>query len=100
MARNFRPPDQWKDPCGGQFNGLPGVARLNSNGALDPTFGNHGVATTTIDSSQIARAQWVLACNPRGKIVIGISTLFGAADDQPTEAEETDNHARAIPADP
>jgi hypothetical protein len=33
----------------GQCNGVPGVARFTTSSALDPTFGNHGVATTTID---------------------------------------------------
>jgi uncharacterized delta-60 repeat protein len=64
----------------GQFNGLPGVARLTSSGALDPTFGNHGIATTSLDSSEVASSVGV-GLQSTGKIVIGLSTLFGANDD-------------------
>jgi uncharacterized delta-60 repeat protein len=64
----------------GQFNGLPGVARLTTSGALDPTFGNRGMATTTIDSSDIASSVGI-GLQSTGKIVIGLSTFFGADDD-------------------
>jgi uncharacterized delta-60 repeat protein len=60
----------------GQFNGLPGVARLTPNGALDPTFGNNGVATTSIDEGEIPGSVGI-GLQSTGKIVIGLSTLFG-----------------------
>src|SRR5947209_9805228 len=45
-----------------------GVARLNSNGSLDPTFGNGGRVTTAIPNAQTAAIAVTL--QPDGKIIV------------------------------
>jgi uncharacterized delta-60 repeat protein len=55
----------------------PAVVRLNSNGTLDTSFGNHGVATIDLKQGGGELAT-CLAVQPSGKIVIGVS--FGTAD--------------------
>jgi uncharacterized delta-60 repeat protein len=55
----------------------PAVVRLNSNGTLDTTFGNHGVASIDFrqGGGELATS---LVVQPSGKIVIGVSA--GTAD--------------------
>jgi uncharacterized delta-60 repeat protein len=55
----------------------PAVVRLNSNGTLDTSFGNHGVASIDLrdGGGELATC---LVVQPSGKIVVGVS--FGTAD--------------------
>jgi hypothetical protein len=63
--------------CAAVLSTLPAFAHA---GKLDPTFGNRGVTTTTIYSSDIARLVGI-GLQSTGKIEIGLSTAFGADDD-------------------
>jgi uncharacterized delta-60 repeat protein len=63
--------------CGGiESNANFGVARLNANGSMDPTFGTNGLVSTSIGAyTDYAKA---LALQPDGKIVVGGYSQTGA----------------------
>jgi uncharacterized delta-60 repeat protein len=54
------------------------VARLNTDGSLDDTFGQHGKAIIDLGGSDNGLA---VALQPDGKIIVAGGTLFGAAQD-------------------
>jgi uncharacterized delta-60 repeat protein len=58
----------------GQFNGEPGVMRLNTNGTLDTSFGTTGVVITTVGGNADGGTAIGVAVQSTGKIVLGIST--------------------------
>jgi uncharacterized delta-60 repeat protein len=62
--------------AGGQIGFEAAVVRLNTNGALDPTFGSGGTASISFPGDDFGGAQIIgLAIQTDGKIVAGISNF-------------------------
>jgi uncharacterized delta-60 repeat protein len=62
----------------GLLGNAVGLARYNSNGSLDPTFGTGGKVIT--DATATPDGGYDVAVTSNGKIVVGGGTSFGASD--------------------
>lgn len=56
-----------------------GLARYNTNGSLDPTFGDHGLVTTDFNGGP--DEAYALAIQPDGKVVVGGTAAPGPNPD-------------------
>lgn len=75
----------------GELNSLAGVLRLNTNGALDTSFGSGGAVTINVPSGLGGGVQVIgVAIQPDSKIVAGISTIN-------SDGSESFSLARLVP---
>jgi len=75
----------------GEINSLAGVLRLNTNGALDTSFGSGGAVTINVPSGLGGGVQVIgVAIQPDSKIVAGISTIN-------SDGSESFSLARLVP---